>query len=117
MIVVVSGSGRTSQAVGSHLYVDGEGVAVTASVRTGWTFDHWTLDNVNVGNANPYKVAMTENHSLTAVFTETMPEPKPTLSADSLPLEYRVPAGLVIAGIAVVVTLWLRRDRVIEMNA
>jgi hypothetical protein len=73
LTVAVSGSGSTSPGVGTHTYDEGSGFSVTASPGSGWTFDHWLLDAVNVGSANPYMVTMNADHTLTAVFVEVPP--------------------------------------------
>jgi len=74
LTVSVDGSGSTSPAVGIHSYEEGSEVAVSAHPSSGWAFNHWLLDSVDVGSANPYTVTMDENHSLTVVFTEIPPE-------------------------------------------
>jgi len=74
LTLAVSGSGSTSPAVGVHSYADVTPVDVTASASAGWTFDHWMLDAVDVGSANPITVTMDADHSLTAVFEEIPPE-------------------------------------------
>ncbi len=70
LIISVSGSGSTSPAAGSLEREEGSEVAVTAYPSSGWTFSHWLLDSVNVGDAIPYTVTMNADHTLTAVFTE-----------------------------------------------
>ncbi len=68
--ISVSGSGSTSPSVGTHTYEEGTEVDVTATASSGWNFDHWELDSVDVGSANPYIVTMDADHTLIAVFTE-----------------------------------------------
>jgi hypothetical protein len=36
----------------------------------GYGLDHWKLDGINVGSANPYSVLMDNNHTLQAVFAQ-----------------------------------------------
>jgi len=45
-------------------------VEVDAIPDSGWILDHWELDGLDVGDANPYTVTMDDDHTLTAVFTE-----------------------------------------------
>ncbi|MGD2066468.1 MAG: hypothetical protein PVI43_04795, partial [Candidatus Bathyarchaeota archaeon] len=71
LTIGISGSGSTSPSVGVHNYIEDSQVAVTASADSGYSFSHWTLDSTNVGSTNPYTVTMNNNHTLTAVFTET----------------------------------------------
>ncbi|MDG6223249.1 MAG: DNRLRE domain-containing protein [Candidatus Bathyarchaeota archaeon] len=71
----VIGSGFTSPTVGTYSYIQGYTVTVTAAADSDWTFSHWILDSVNVGNTTPYNIIINDNHSLTAVFTEVNQEP------------------------------------------
>ncbi len=70
LTISVVGSGTTVPAPGVHLYDEGLGVPVDAIPDGGWLLDHWLLDGVDVGSADPYTVTMNDDHSLTAVFTE-----------------------------------------------
>jgi hypothetical protein len=71
LAVTPSGSGTTNPAVGDHTYNAGQNAQVTANAAAGYVFDHWVLDNVGVGNANPYSLTMNADHNLTAVFVVT----------------------------------------------
>ena len=73
LTISVVGSGTTNPAPGSHMYNEGEQVSVDAIPDPGWKLDHWELDGVNVGDADPYKVTMDADHTLTAVFVEIPP--------------------------------------------
>jgi hypothetical protein len=66
----VQGSGTTNPAPGSTSYTEGSTVSVDAQPDAGWMIDHWELDGVNVGDADPYSVTMDAAHTLTAVFVE-----------------------------------------------
>jgi hypothetical protein len=69
--ITVTGSGSTDPAVGTHLYNENNTATVTAvDSVAGWVFDHWLLDTVDVGSANPINVLMNVTHDLTAVFVE-----------------------------------------------
>ena len=70
LTIAVDGSGSTVPAVGIHTYDEDTLVPVTATADGGWTFDHWVLDTVDVGDTNPYNVLMNADHDLTAFFTE-----------------------------------------------
>jgi hypothetical protein len=71
LTIAITGSGTTTPAAGTHLYTVGSTVTVTAQdTVTDWSFDHWELDGVNVGDANPYTVTMDADHALTAIFEE-----------------------------------------------
>jgi hypothetical protein len=69
--------GTTDPAPGFHAYVEGTSVAVTAIPSSGYNFDHWELDGVNVGATNPISVTMDRDHTLNAVFVATAPPPPP----------------------------------------
>ncbi|MDQ1280075.1 MAG: trimeric autotransporter adhesin, partial [Thermoproteota archaeon] len=75
--IQVVGSGTTN-ATDDALYTSGAIVRVLASVNSGWRFDHWLFDTVNVGNINPYTLTMDGNHDLTAVFIQ-IPQTQNTL--------------------------------------
>jgi len=48
-------------------------VEVTAVSDSGYVFDHWKLDGIEVGSANPIDVTMDVNHTLHAVFKLVVP--------------------------------------------
>jgi hypothetical protein len=61
--------GTTNPAPRQYQYPYGTIVNVTAIPNSGYKLDHWELDSVNVGSANPYSVLMNQNHTLKAVFS------------------------------------------------
>jgi len=65
--------GNTSPAPGVYTYMAGTEVAVTAIPQAGYSFDHWELDDVNIGSSNPVTVLMDKNHTLKAFFTDNTP--------------------------------------------
>jgi hypothetical protein len=73
LTIAVQGSGTTSPGPGTTAYDEGSSVSVDAQPSTGWTLDHWELDGINVGTADPYSVTMDTDHTLTAVFVEIPP--------------------------------------------
>ena len=72
LTVSVEGSGSTDPSPDTYSYSDGSQVQVDALPDSGWELSHWLLDTVNVGSSDPYTVTMNEDHTLTAVFNETM---------------------------------------------
>jgi hypothetical protein len=66
-ITTIAG-GTTNPLPGNYTYTEGQNVPVQAIPNTGYGLDHWELDEVNVGSANPYSVLMDNNHTLQAVF-------------------------------------------------
>lgn len=69
--VVVSGQGSTDPAAGTYSYPDASFVTVNATANEGYKLGNWLLDDVDIGNANPYTVIMAADHNLTAVFVES----------------------------------------------
>jgi len=83
LTITVQGSGTTSPTPGVHTYSEGAEVDVDAIPDAGWMLDHWELDTVNVGAADPYTVTMDADHTLTAVFVEVPQIPSVTLARHS----------------------------------
>jgi hypothetical protein len=73
-------SGTTNPVPGTYTYTNGSTVQVTAIPNANYTFNHWELDGVNVGSANPYPVLMTQNHTLKAFFASAPLPPQLTAS-------------------------------------
>lgn len=78
-----TGDGTTDQPPGSYIYAADAMVVVSVSATPIQpdpnppyvVLDHWELDGVNVGSANPYSVTMDQNHSLHAVFSSPQGPP------------------------------------------
>jgi parallel beta-helix repeat protein len=83
--------GTTNPSPGMYTYTADSSVQVTAIPDANYLFDHWELDTVNVGSANPYTVLMENNHTLKAVFTYS--PPPPSLSASINPLSASILVG------------------------
>jgi hypothetical protein len=69
LTITTTAGGTTSPLPGPHTYYWGDVANVTATPYGGYLFDHWELDTVKVGSANPYSLTMYANHTLNAVFT------------------------------------------------
>jgi hypothetical protein len=80
LTITTTAGGTTNPAPGTYSYTADLWVQVTAIPNTGYLFDHWELNNVNVGSANPYLFLMNRDYTLEAVFS-------PTLTIHSLPIE------------------------------
>lgn len=65
--------GSTTPTPGTYNFNENSTVQVTAIPNTGYALDHWELDGINVGSANPYAVLMDKNHNLKSVFTLSAP--------------------------------------------
>jgi hypothetical protein len=89
LTIITTVGGTTDPAPGTYSYTANSSVQVTAIPNADYVFDHWELDMVNVGSANPYTVLMDKNHTLKAVFS---PIPPP-LSASISPLSASILVG------------------------
>jgi parallel beta-helix repeat protein len=89
LTITTTFGGTTNPAPGTYSYTANSSVQVTATPEAGYLFDHWELDSVNVGSANPYTVLMDKNHMLEAVFSAI----PPPLSASISPLSASINVG------------------------
>lgn len=64
------GLGYTIPSSNQYFYSKGENVQINATPQEGWILDHWLLDNINMGNSNPYNIKMNTDHVLKAVFKQ-----------------------------------------------
>jgi parallel beta-helix repeat protein len=94
-------SGTTNPAPGIYTYPGNSQLQVTAIPNSGYLFDHWELDSVNAGSANPHAVLMEKNHVLKAVFTPT----PPLVGGSSIPVQAPIKVGPAFIYIAMVATL------------
>jgi hypothetical protein len=67
--IEVTKGGTTNPAPGSHTYVAGSTVQVTAVANPNYLFNHWELDGVDVGSTDLYNVLIDKDHTLKAVFS------------------------------------------------
>lgn len=68
LTISATAGGTTNPPPGSHVYDVGSVVTVTALPEVDYLFDHWALDDVNIGSANPVSLTMDANHVLQASF-------------------------------------------------
>lgn len=90
LTITTTAGGTTNPVPGTYAYTAGSSVQVTAIPDANYVFDHWELDALNVGSANPYIVLMDNNHTLKAVFTYS---PPPPLTASISPLSASILVG------------------------
>jgi len=69
LTIVATENGEFDPAAGIYVYDDGAAVQVQAVPGTSCTLDHWVLDGSDAGTSNPLQVTMSQNHTVTAVFT------------------------------------------------
>ena len=71
-VVVSSASGGTTSPVAGQYSVSINSVfTVSATASSGYAFDYWTLDEENVGSANPYSFNVgTTDHTITPIFIQ-----------------------------------------------
>jgi hypothetical protein len=69
LTIVATQGGTTSPLPGTYNYTEGSIVQVEAIASENYTFNHWELDEANVGSSSSYSVLMDGNHTLEAVFS------------------------------------------------
>jgi hypothetical protein len=69
LTITTTEGGTTDPEPGTYNYTAGATVQVTATSNANYVFDHWELDNIDVGSANSYTVTMDKNHTLKAIFS------------------------------------------------
>lgn len=89
LTITTTSGGTTDPAPGTYIYTANYAAQITAIPNTGYLLDHWELDGVNVGSANPYTIIMNANHTLRAVFLSI----PPPLSVSISPLSASVSFG------------------------
>jgi hypothetical protein len=111
LAITATTGGTTNPISGTHSYAANLTVEVIAIPNANYLFDHWELDTINVGSANPYTVLMDMNHTLKAVFSQ---KPSVSVGGYSFPLEVQTtdPSNIYVATIAIlaiVFTIFKRR--------
>jgi hypothetical protein len=76
LTIITTPGGSTTPQPGAYTFNEGSTVQVTAVANSSYLFDHWELDGVKVGSANPYGVLMNADHTLNATFVRSAP-PRP----------------------------------------
>ena len=79
--VTVNGAeGGTTNLYGTHTYEANSTITLLATPYAGYEFTGWNLGNGNSSSDNPLFYTVTENVTITPVFTEKAPEPTYTLT-------------------------------------
>ncbi|MDY6986722.1 MAG: choice-of-anchor U domain-containing protein [Thermodesulfobacteriota bacterium] len=81
LTMAVTGDGTTTPEVGDHEYAVDEVVDITATPAEGWYFDGWTGD-VADPNAASTTVTMDEDKTVTAAFTDQLPQVMLTMAVE-----------------------------------
>lgn len=69
------GQGSTNPSVGTHTYTEGTTRTITATPASGWSFDHWSGDDIQGSTSSSESIYMDSDKSVTVHFTEdTSPE-------------------------------------------
>ncbi len=84
-LTITTTLGGTTNPPNSTWYDSGTTASVTAIPDADYVFDHWELDSVTVGSANPYGVYMDTTHTLHAVFVYSPPQPTYYLTVETDP--------------------------------
>jgi hypothetical protein len=79
LTITAAKGGTTNPQQGAHIYYPGQGTIITAFPQTDYLFDHWELDNINIGSTNPILIVIDTNHALHTVF-----RPKPDIAVTGL---------------------------------
>jgi len=67
------GSGTTNPVAGQYEVVENSTFQVSATPSPEYTFDHWELDGINVGSANPCSFNVgTTNHTISPIFSRVV---------------------------------------------
>jgi parallel beta-helix repeat protein len=103
LTITATVGGTTDPAPGTYTYTANSQVQVTAFLNTGYLFDHWELDSVNVGSANPYTVLMNKNPTLKAIFSHI--KPSVPVGGHSIPIQVPTKTEPIIPYIALIATL------------
>jgi hypothetical protein len=69
LTMTVSGNGIVSPTAGTHSYLYGTEITLTATPDSGWNFAGWSGDIGNVGRTNPVTVTISGNAAITATFS------------------------------------------------
>ncbi|MEM3361564.1 MAG: CARDB domain-containing protein [Candidatus Bathyarchaeia archaeon] len=77
LTITATVGGTTNPAPGTYTYTEGEVASVQALPNAAYRFDHWELNNTDIGDANPVEITMNANYNLHAVF-EALPPPTGT---------------------------------------
>ena len=96
LIITSTLHGTTNPIPGEYKYLQGTMVSVAAIAQENYFFDHWTLDGVNIGSANPVSFNMNTNHTLEAVFTYSPPPEVPVAPPVTPPPEEVPPSVEII---------------------
>jgi parallel beta-helix repeat protein len=88
LTITATVGGTTNPAAGTYSYTDYSQILVTAIPNANYLLDHWELDIINIGSANPYTVLMNSNHTLNTVFSHA--KPAVPVGGYSFPLETNV---------------------------
>ncbi|UCB61341.1 MAG: hypothetical protein JSW72_04645, partial [Candidatus Bathyarchaeota archaeon] len=84
-LTITTTLGGTTNPPNSTWYDSGTTASVAAIPDADYVFDHWELDSVTVGSANPYGVYMDTAHTLHAVFVYSPPQPTYYLTVETDP--------------------------------
>ena len=80
--ITVTSGGTTNPTAGIYTHAAGTNVSVSASPDINYFFDHWILDGLDAGFANPIYVLMYDDHVLEPVFVYVPPTYYLTVETD-----------------------------------
>jgi hypothetical protein len=77
------GSGTTNPAAGTYLEDVNSVFSISASPTAGYFFDHWQVDGVNAGGANPYSLNVSVSDHVIGAFFSPIPTVNVTVNTVS----------------------------------
>jgi PKD repeat protein len=86
LTIISTSGGTTNPPPGNYQHPQGTDVVVTAVPDSGYTFDYWELDDVNMGSLTSIPFSMNKNHTLHAIFKE-IPFPPPPVGGHATPID------------------------------
>jgi len=104
LTIITTAGGTTNPAPGTYTYTAGLTIQVEAIPNVNCVLDHWELDEINVGSADPYSVLMDKDHTLKAIFS-------PAPAAWFIPEWFYWLLLTLLILIIILLLLWLYRRR------
>jgi hypothetical protein len=114
LTITTTSGGTTDPPPGEHVYPAGTNVQVTAIPDENYVFNHWELDGMDVGSANPYIVFLNPNHTIHAVFVYSPPPPVvggSTVSIETPLLPTWISLNIMLIATIFITMSWVKRQK------
>jgi parallel beta-helix repeat protein len=120
LTITTTAGGTTNPILGTYSHTAYSTVRVTAIPNANYLFNHWELNSVNAGSANPYTILMDTNYTLKAVFSPIQPPPKPvggySLQIEGYPTTQPITLYLTLIAILTIGFATIRRRTTKKQN-